>query len=328
MPNRTAPKAPPTKPKAAPKKGAAGTGTRTAVQPSRKGTTPRTGTSQKAATAKTAPKKAPAAKTATAPARTRTAAKISTARRPPARSTGSKSRTSRTPKPKAMEVSYSGRIFRSRLEARWAVFMDLLDVNWDYEPSFYQVGEELFYLPDFYLPDHQLWLEVKGAPFMDTASMAKVLASVAGPMRIPLREAPYTASDRLLLGGPFKALKHGLMPVHTLITPAGPNLAALSHAAFDIEPDGRASINTLGNPWDTMAATGVKAARRPNPARLQQLLEPEPHLRPGLVPDRISRAYNGAYRLAFDGLSRNISDHDVLSAVSRRRSGRPLGAAA
>jgi hypothetical protein len=227
-----------------------------------------------------------------------------------------------------MEVAYSGRIFRSRLEARWAVFLDLLDVNWDYEPSFYQVGEELFYLPDFYLPDHQLWLEVKGAPFMDTASMAKVLASVAGPRRIPLREAPYTPSDRLLLGGPFRALKHGLMPVHTLITPAGPNLAALSYAAFDVEPDGRASLNTLGVPWDTTAATGIKAARRPTPARLQLLLEPEPQLRASTIPDRIARAYNGAYRLAFDDASKNISDHEVLSAVSRRRSGRPLGAAA
>jgi hypothetical protein len=333
MPNRTAAKAAPRKKSAAPKRPAAAKTKTATAAPRKRATAAKAAVAKKpAATRKAAvAKSATAAKTPSAPAattRTGTSAKTSVPRRTPARGAGTRTRTSRAPKPKAMEVSYSGRIFRSRLEARWAVFLDLLDVNWDYEPSFYQVGEELFYLPDFYLPDHQLWLEVKGAPFMDTASMAKVLASVAGPMRIPLREAPYTPSDRLLLGGPFRALKHGLMPVHTLIAPAGPNLAALSHAAFDIEPDGRASLNTLGDPWDTTPATGIKASRRPTPARLQLLLEPEPQLRASTVPDRIARAYNGAYRLSFDEASKNICDHEVLSDVSRRRSGRPLGAAA
>jgi len=291
---------------------------------------PRPVSAKKPAVRKTAtPRTRPAAKSPAtlSRARTLTPEKTATPGTMPARRAG-RARTSRAPKPKALECAYSGRIFRSRLEARWAVFLDLLDVNWDYEPSFYQVGPELFYLPDFYLPDHQLWLEVKGAPFMDAESMAKVLASVAGPMRIPLREAPYTSSDRLLLGGPFRALKHGLRPVHTLITPAGANLAALSHAAFDVEPDGRTIIHSLGGPWDTVPATGVKASRRPTPARLQLLLEPEPQLRASTVPDRFTRAYNGAYRLAFDNASKNISDHAVLSAVSRRRSGRPLGMAA
>lgn len=324
MATRTAAKAAPRKKPAAPKRQAAAK-PKTAATPRKRPAAPRAAPAKKQqAPKKTSATKVPAARTAApkaAPART------STHRRTAARGAG-RTHTSRAPKPKAMEVAYSGRIFRSRLEARWAVFLDLIQVNWDYEPSFYQVGEELYYLPDFYLPDHQLWLEVKGAPYMDTASMAKCLGSVAGPMRIPLREAPYTPSDRLLLGGPFRALKHGLMPVHTLITPAGPNLAALSHAAFDVEPDGRAVINTVGGPWDTTAATGIKASRRPTPARLQLLLEPEPQLRGSSVPDRIARAYHGAYRLAFDDLSKNISDHEVLAAVSRRRSGRPLGLAA
>ncbi|ACL41900.1 hypothetical protein Achl_3949 (plasmid) [Pseudarthrobacter chlorophenolicus A6] len=322
MATRTAAKAAPRNKQASAKRAA--TAKPKAAPASRKRGAPKTD-----ATKKPAARKPSSKKTATAPAQapSRTG-KASSPRRTPARSSAGKARTSRAPKPKAMEVSYSGRIFRSRLEARWAIFLDLLDVNWDYEPSFYQVGEELFYLPDFYLPDHQLWLEVKGAPYMDTASMAKVLAAVAGPQRIPLREAPYTPSDRLLLGGPFKAQKHGLMPVHTLITPAGPGVAALSSAAFGIEPDGRASLNVLGAPWDTLPATGVKAARRPTPARLQLLLEPEPQLRASTVPERIARAYNGAYRLAFDDQTKTVCDQEVLAAVSRRRSGRPLGLAA
>lgn len=325
MAPRTAAKAAPRKKSTAPNRAAA-TKPRTAPSPRKRTAAAKAGTAT--AATKANPKKTPAAKApAVAGARTRTPAKTSAPRRATVRGAGT-SRTSRSPKPKAMEVSYSGRIFRSRLEARWAVFLDLLDVNWDYEPSFYQVGEELFYLPDFYLPDHQLWLEVKGAPFMDTASMAKCLASVAGPMRIPLREFPYTPSDRLLLGGPFRSLKHGLAPVHTLITPAGPSLASLAYAAFGIRPDGGIDITVQGPAWDTMPATGVTVARRPTPARLNLLLDPEPHLRAGTVPDRIARAYQGAYRVGFDDKSRNISDQELLAAVFRRRSGRPLGPAA
>lgn len=235
-------------------------------------------------------------------------------------------KTSRAPKPKAMEVLYSGRVFRSRLEARWAVFLDLLGVNWDYEPCHYEIGPDLYYLPDFYLPDQRTWLEVKGAPFMDAASYAKVLGAVAGPHRIPLREHPYTPSERLLLGGPFRDLKHGQVPLHTLITPAGGNQAHLSHAVFAAGPGGEATVTPDPTPWATVAATGVKAARRPAPGHLTALLEPAP--RPGATPDpRIARAYDAAYRLTFDD-TRRVADNaarTLLASLAHRRSGRPLG---
>lgn len=62
----------------------------------------------------------------------------------------------------AIETRYAGCRFRSRLEARWAVFFDALNVRWDYEPEGFVLGTEL-YLPDFWLPDIKLWVEVKGA---------------------------------------------------------------------------------------------------------------------------------------------------------------------
>jgi hypothetical protein len=63
----------------------------------------------------------------------------------------------------AIETSYAGCRFRSRLEARWAVFFDHLDLRWDYEPQGYLVGEAgRPYLPDFWLPDLETWAEVKG----------------------------------------------------------------------------------------------------------------------------------------------------------------------
>lgn len=61
----------------------------------------------------------------------------------------------------AIETSYKGYRFRSRLEARWAVFFDALDIKWQYEVQGYEKGGYC-YLPDFYLPASQLWVEVKG----------------------------------------------------------------------------------------------------------------------------------------------------------------------
>lgn len=52
---------------------------------------------------------------------------------------------------KAIETRYRGYRFRSRLEARWAVFFDALGIDWLYENEGYQIGQER-YLPDFWLP--------------------------------------------------------------------------------------------------------------------------------------------------------------------------------
>lgn len=62
---------------------------------------------------------------------------------------------------KAIETQYKGYRFRSRLEARWAVFFDALGTKWDYEPEGFDLGEAGWYLPDFWLPTLELWVEVK-----------------------------------------------------------------------------------------------------------------------------------------------------------------------
>lgn len=63
----------------------------------------------------------------------------------------------------AIETEYKGYLFRSRLEARWAVFFDTAGIEWKYESEGYEVGEHR-YLPDFWLPGSQVWVEVKGDP--------------------------------------------------------------------------------------------------------------------------------------------------------------------
>ena len=50
---------------------------------------------------------------------------------------------------KAIETEYNGYKFRSRLEARWAVFFDALGVFYEYEPEGFQIDDSTYYLPDF-----------------------------------------------------------------------------------------------------------------------------------------------------------------------------------
>ncbi len=50
---------------------------------------------------------------------------------------------------KAIETIYNGYRFRSRLEARWAVFFDALGIKYEYEKEGYDLGELGWYLPDF-----------------------------------------------------------------------------------------------------------------------------------------------------------------------------------
>lgn len=86
-----------------------------------------------------------------------------------------------------IQTYYNGIKFRSRTEARWAVFFDALGVPYIYEKEGYDLGQLIsaallerqgspeeailielaslnlgWYLPDFWLPNQELWVEIKG----------------------------------------------------------------------------------------------------------------------------------------------------------------------
>lgn len=85
---------------------------------------------------------------------------------------------------KAIETHYDGCRFRSRTEARWAVFFNNLDIKWEYEPQGYVVGGQP-YLPDFLISGlgtgFSMWFEVKGQyPTKDEIEKAQLLADGTG----------------------------------------------------------------------------------------------------------------------------------------------------
>ena len=51
--------------------------------------------------------------------------------------------------------------FRSTWEANFVRICNLLDIKWEYEPRRFYL-DDCSYLPDFYLPEFKLWVEVKG----------------------------------------------------------------------------------------------------------------------------------------------------------------------
>jgi hypothetical protein len=63
---------------------------------------------------------------------------------------GNRARTEAAMNFRPIETRYAGRRFRSRLEARWAVFFKHLGIPWEYEPQGYVIDGRP-YLPDFKL---------------------------------------------------------------------------------------------------------------------------------------------------------------------------------
>lgn len=61
----------------------------------------------------------------------------------------------------AIETEYAGWYFRSRLEARWAVFFDVLGLEYVYEAEGFELSNGMKYLPDFWFPHQDLYFEIK-----------------------------------------------------------------------------------------------------------------------------------------------------------------------
>ena len=60
----------------------------------------------------------------------------------------------------AIETLYRGYRCRSRLEARWLYFLDLIGMKYEYEPQGFHVND-IYYLPDIYIPAYSTFIEVK-----------------------------------------------------------------------------------------------------------------------------------------------------------------------
>lgn len=115
---------------------------------------------------------------------------------------------------KAIETRYKGYRFRSRLEARWAVFFDELGIEWEYEKEGFDLGDAGWYLPDFWLPICPGWVEIKGShPTVDEQWRASELAVQSGQMTLLAWGLPDAEQAWLYVPDTGEALSASLYPV-------------------------------------------------------------------------------------------------------------------
>lgn len=115
---------------------------------------------------------------------------------------------------------YANTTFRSRLEAKWAQVFDRLEIRWRYEPQGYlldsswrpntrtiETHSDRAYLPDFHLPDLDMWVEVKGTESnLDRTLMAWAAACL--PSLWPAFAQPAWGTTRRLRT-PYRRQGHG-----------------------------------------------------------------------------------------------------------------------
>lgn len=118
------------------------------------------------------------------------------------------------PNLKPIETRYGNYRFRSRTEAKWAVFWDALGLRWEYEVEGYDLGNGLRYLPDFYIHDWKRYVEIKPDLMSEADEAArnerarydaiKILAfcNAANARALLIFGAPYPKGTRIYQVGP------------------------------------------------------------------------------------------------------------------------------
>ena len=102
---------------------------------------------------------------------------------------------------RAIDTHYNGYKFRSRLEARWAVFFDSLGIKYEYETEGFDLDDAGWYLPDFWLlhPVPSLaddgwgtWAEIKPRQISKTEfAKVEVLARGSGHNALIFQGRPW-----------------------------------------------------------------------------------------------------------------------------------------
>lgn len=155
----------------------------------------------------------------------------------------------------AIPATFRGRPMRSRLEVRWAIFLESLGCSWFYEMERFEIGG-YSYLPDFFLPGLG-WLEVKPAGHEPDHALYQQLAQhVSLPVLLacgPPRLGAYTVTL-------FRA---DLAPEHGMVFACGRRdcselwLASLA-SGVAVCLSGRSSRSN----WPTHTAHALKEAYR------------------------------------------------------------------
>ncbi len=104
---------------------------------------------------------------------------------------------------KPIETKYNGYRFRSRLEARWAVFFDKMGIKYEYEPEGFVLTDGTHYLPDFRVTTPQgrtIWYEIKPSEDSDGIDKAEKFKNEFSAFQ--------STQSYILVGDPLEVISH------------------------------------------------------------------------------------------------------------------------
>lgn len=100
---------------------------------------------------------------------------------------------------KAIDTPYKGYLFRSRTEARWAVFWDKIGLPFEYEVEGYDLSG-VWYLPDFSIAAWDAFVEIKSEePDAEAIEKCELLHKKSGKNVLLLYGQPWPDSYKALL---------------------------------------------------------------------------------------------------------------------------------
>lgn len=193
----------------------------------------------------------------------------------------------------SVETEYAGCRFRSRLEARWAVFFDHANIEWVYEPDRFQLSSGRTYLPDFYLPETGAWAEVKGS---DAALDVELMYLAA--QELPRSAMGYNSGATLLILGPIPRERFALSECgygHDLLW-AAPQTNLIENE------DGALLIHRSVNWWrfGRWEKAGGLWFDAPMDAGSRRLTVSAARSEAGVVDERVAEAYRHARKARFE----------------------------
>lgn len=104
-----------------------------------------------------------------------------------------------------IETVYKGYRFRSRLEARWAVFFDAMGMPYQYEKEGYDLKEAGWYLPDFWLPEQNCFIEIRPAVKFVYDTKCAALSYLSNETVLYIAGEPYFKEYRIAIYEPDMA---------------------------------------------------------------------------------------------------------------------------
>ena len=112
----------------------------------------------------------------------------------------------------AKPTEYNGRQHRSRLEARWSVYFESAGIEFEYEPTAYELPDGKGYLPDFETSD--AIIEIKpDEPSRQEKRKARQVADITGKTVLIYAGMPHNAQvytfkpGKRVTVGPFEGNK-------------------------------------------------------------------------------------------------------------------------